>query len=147
MLLPVVTASDLRRLPLSGGLPAVQPGSGRVGINVPVNVYARAEPLTVSATVLGFPVRIRATPVSYTWDFGDGASLGPTRDPGAPYPRMRTTHTYARPGTYAVSLSTTYAGEYSVAGGEWLDIQGTVAVESSPVDLTALAATNVLVAP
>ncbi|GAB7190820.1 hypothetical protein NUM3379_15270 [Kineococcus sp. NUM-3379] len=143
--LPVLTAHDLRRLPLPAGNPAVQPGTGRVVVNLPVNVYVPAAPVTVNTTVLGFPVRVRATPALFRWEFGDGGTLGPTRDPGAPYPDLRTTHTYTRPGRYAIALTTTYTGEYSVAGGEWLPISGTADVTSAPVPVTALAGTNVLV--
>ncbi|GAA4966527.1 PKD domain-containing protein [Kineococcus glutinatus] len=147
VVLPVVTAADLRRVPLPGGAAAVQPASHRVAVNLPVNVYTTAEPLTVPVVVLGFPVRIRATPVRFTWSFGDGGTLGPTEDPGAPYPDLRTTHVYERPGRYRVVLTTTYAGEYSVDGGPWLDIDGTAAVDGPAVELTALAGSNVLLAP
>ena len=145
--LPVLTAADLRRLPLPAAAATLQPGSGRVAVGLPVNVYATAGALTLPTTVLGFPVRVRATPVSYAWSFGDGGSLGPTRDPGAPYPDLRTTHTYTRPGRYAVVLTTTYAAEYSVAGGPWTDVEGTAAVAGAPVDLAVLAGPNVLLAP
>jgi hypothetical protein len=136
---PVVTAEDFRRLPLPAGRVHVQPGSGRTLLNVPTNVYVEAGVAVLPTTVLGFPVRVRATPVEYLWGFGDGDQLR-TTDPGAPYPDLRTTHTYTVPGTVSLTLTTVYRGEYSVAGGAWLPIDGTASVNSPAQSLTVIEA-------
>jgi hypothetical protein len=136
---PVVTAEDFRRLPLPAGQVHIQPGSGRTLLNVPTNVYVEAGVVVLPTTVLGQPVRVRATPVEYTWGFGDGAGLR-TSDPGAPYPDLRTTHTYTVPGTMRLTLTTVYRGEYSVAAGAWTPIAGTAAVDSPAQALTVVAA-------
>lgn len=83
---PVMTLADFRRLPLPPGTPTVQPGTGRVLVNVPTNVYVTAEPVQLQTTLLDQPVTVQATPATYTWDFGDGTTLGPTPDAGGPYP-------------------------------------------------------------
>jgi hypothetical protein len=141
---PVVTAEDFRRLPLPAGRVHVQPGSGRTLLNVPTNVYVEAGVAVLPTTVLGSPVRVRATPVEYLWGFGDGGQLR-TTDPGAPYPDLRTTHTYTAPGPVRLALTTVYRGEYSVAGGVWLPIDGTASVNSPAQPLTVVEARSRLV--
>ena len=144
--IPGLTLEDFQRLPLPAGTTNVQPDNGYTLINVPTNVYATAEPVVLDTDLLGFAVQVRATPASYTWDFGDATTLGPTDDPGAPYPDLRTTHTYDSAGPYAITLTTTYTGEYSVAGGPWLPVPGQAQVTSAPVPVEALSGRNRLVA-
>jgi hypothetical protein len=140
----VVTAEDLRKLPLPAGAVHVQPGNGRTLINVPTNVYVQAGTVTIPTTVLGRPVQVRATPVSYDWAFGDGERLR-TADPGAPYPELRTTHTYRAAGTVRLGLVTTYRGEFSVDGGPWQPVDGTAAVASPAQPLVVVRARTELV--
>jgi len=80
----------------------------------------------------GTTVAIRASPARFTWDFGDGSNPLVTEDPGAWYPDHTVFHEYPRAGEYQVNLTTTFTGEYSVAGGPWLDIPGTVSATSPP---------------
>jgi hypothetical protein len=141
---PAFTARDFRRLPLPAGGVNVQPPNGRTLINVPTNVFVDADVTVIDTTLLGLPVRVRATPVRYRWSFGDGADLL-TEDPGAAYPDLRTTHTYTTPGQRQLQLATVYTGEYSVAGGPWLPIDGEATVTSPAVTLTVLAARSLLV--
>ena len=142
---PVLTAEQFRRLPLPAGVVHVQPGNGRTLVNVPTNVYVEARTVTLPTTVLGRAVQVRATPVGYAWTFGDGAHLD-THDPGAPYPDLRTTHTYIAPGTRRLTLATTYRGEYSVDGAPWLPVDGTATVTGPAVALTVVATRSELVA-
>ncbi|HEY6793340.1 MAG TPA: hypothetical protein VI248_01515 [Kineosporiaceae bacterium] len=141
---PVVTAEDFRRLPLPAGVIHIQPGNGRALINVPTNVYLDASARILPTVILGQAVRVRATPVQYRWSFGDGSWLQ-TTDPGAAYPNLRTTHTYATTGVMPIGLTTVYHGEYSVADGAWLPIDGTAQVTTPPVPLTVVAARAELV--
>jgi hypothetical protein len=142
---PVVTAEDFRRLPLPPAKIKVQPPNLRTLINIPTNLYADAAPVVLPTNVLGQPVRVRATPLRFRWAYGDGA-VRTTADPGAPYPDLRTAHTYRKPGKRTLSLTTTYSGEYSVAGGDWSPIDGLATVTSPGTGLTVLAARNELVA-
>jgi hypothetical protein len=142
--LPVLTARDFRRLPLPPGGVNVQPPNLRTLINVPTNLFVEADVTVLDTTLLGFPVQVRATPQSFRWTFGDGRGLV-TDDPGAAYPDLRITHTYTQPGAARLALTTTYSGEYSIAGGPWLPINGTAEVSSSPVTLTVLSAENHLI--
>jgi hypothetical protein len=138
---PVFGVEDFRRLPLPAGVVHIQPPNGRTLVNVPTNVYVDADPVTLPTTLLGFPVRVRATPARFHWRFGDGGTLT-TADEGAPYPDMTTTHTYTQPQRARVSLTTVYTGEYSVAGGPFQPIDGTATVTSPTAALTVLAAEN-----
>lgn len=142
---PGFTAADFRRLPLPAGGVHVQPGTLRTLVNVETNVYVSARAVTLRTTVVGRPVRVRATPVGFRWSFGDGGVLA-TTDPGGAYPAMTTTHVYRRPGVVAVGLVTRYRGEYSVAGGPWLPVDGEAEVASSPVRVTVVQARAELVA-
>lgn len=146
VVVPAMTLEDFQRLPLPAGTTNVQPDNGYTLIHVPTNVYAEAEPVVLDTALLGFDVQVRATPASYSWDFGDGTMLGPTQDAGAPYPDLRTTHTYEQAEAFAIILTTAYTGEYSVEGGPWLPVPGQAQVDSEPVPIEALSGRNVLVA-
>ncbi|HET9653741.1 MAG TPA: hypothetical protein VFP72_00160 [Kineosporiaceae bacterium] len=132
-----LSLNDFRRLPLPAGTARVQPPTLRTLVNVDTNVYVEARPVELTTTLLDQPVRVRATPVRFTWTFGDGGTLR-TADPGGPYPRMTTTHVYRQPGTPTLRLVTSYTGEYSVAGGRWLPVDGEAEVASAPVTLTVV---------
>lgn len=143
--IPVVTLADFRSLPLPAGEPTIQPGGGEALIRARTNVFvdpASTEVQTFDITLLATPVTVRATPVSYAWDFGDGSAPLVTEDPGAPYPDLTTWHEYSEPGDVAISLTTTYTGEYSVAGGPFTDIPGTAEIASEPVGLELVSTTN-----
>lgn len=144
--IPGMTEEDFQSLPLPAGVSNVQPAGGDVLVTVPTNVYAHAEPVTLDTQLLGFPVQVRATPVSYSWDFGDGTVVGPTDDPGAPYPALRNSHAYATAGHYGITLTTHYRGEYSVAGGPFLPVPGEAEIASPTVAVTAHTGRNELVA-
>lgn len=132
-----LTAEDFRRLPLSPSAPSYQPVDGRGLVNKPLIVFTDPSPQTLTTTVLGVPVTVRATPVRYAWDFGDGAAPVVTTDPGAPYPDHTVSHPYAAPGEYAVQLVTTWRGEFQVAdAGPWIPVDGTATTSSAPFTTT-----------
>lgn len=128
-----LTAEDFRRLPLAASTPSYQPADGRGLVNMPLIVFTDPTPQTLTTTVLGVPVAVRATPVQYAWDFGDGRPPLVTEDPGAPYPAHTVSRPYAAPGEYTVSLVTTWRGEFQVDGtGPWIPIEGTASTSSPP---------------
>ncbi len=49
---------------------------------------------------------------SFTWSFGDGTFLS-TTDVGEPFPNGKIKHTYANPGTYLITLISTWNGTYT----------------------------------
>ena len=142
---PVVTVwtftiADVQQLPLPAGTMVVEPPGGYVLAEVPANVYASSTGQSeVGTSVLGIPVMVRVTPVAWSWDFGDGGRVGPTSDPGGPYPKLVNTHTYRRVGSYAITMTTHYSAELSVSGGPYEPIPGRATVASDPVTVQVLA--------
>lgn len=104
------------------------------------NIYADAGEEELTTTVLGQSVTITATPVSYRFTYGDGASTT-TSDPGHPVTGdgfdipTDTGHVYEDTGKFSVTLTTTYTGEFSVDGQQAQDIPGTTPVTSDPVTI------------
>ncbi len=143
---PVLSAAQFRRLPIPAAAVSIQPdpATSSTLINIPTNLYTARRSPVLTTSILGQPVRVRASPISYRWDYGDGSSRT-TADTGGPYPDLSTGHTYARPGRYRISLTTTYTGEYSVAGGRWQPIDGTATVTSPTSTVHALQARDQLV--
>lgn len=129
-----VTREDFAKLPVLAPDAHAGPADGWIPVNMDVVLHTDAEDQTLDTSILGIPVQIRAIPVSYTWDLGDGNTIT-TREPGRPYPAKDVTSTYTYEGWYDVTLTTTYAGQFSVAGGPWQDIEGTIDVASEPVPL------------
>ncbi|EYR61766.1 hypothetical protein N866_17610, partial [Actinotalea ferrariae CF5-4] len=124
-----------------------QPADGRSLVNMPLIVYTDPTPQTLTTTVLGTPVTVRATPTHYTWDFGDTQPPLTTTDPGAPYPTHTLSHPYPAPGTYTLQLTTTWHGHYQVTDtGPWTPIDGTATTTSAPITITVEEATPRLVA-
>lgn len=143
--IPAMSERDFQRLPLPGPQINVQPRMGQVLVNIQTNVYVGTEVVRLRTSLLGFPVRVRATPIAYAWNFGDGRALR-TTDPGGPFPEMRTTHIFRSSGVFSIGLTTTYSGEYSVADGPWLPVEGEADVPSASVSVTVMEAENRLVA-
>lgn len=97
--------------------------------NYNTNIYAQAGEQVFTENVLGEDVQIRAIPVSYTFDYGDGTVLTTTH-PGFSVGqgwdvRTATSHQYGEVGDYSYTVSTTYRGEFRVSGGPWQVIAGT----------------------
>lgn len=144
---PVLSVEEFRRLPLPAGVCVVQPPGADVLIRMPTNAYASSvAPVELATTLLGQSVGVRATPASWTFEYGDGGVVGPSKDPGGPYPRLTTAHSYVAAGTYTITMTTHYFGEYSVAGGAWQRVDGLASVTGSGHTVTARTATPRLIA-
>jgi hypothetical protein len=112
-----------------------------------VNVlHAEPNVQTLETELLDTPVSVRAIPTSYHWDLGDGNTITTTK-PGKPYPSEEISGTYSGEGWYDVRLTTTFAGQFSVDGGEWQDIDGTIEIESDPIELYSKSLESRLVNP
>jgi hypothetical protein len=96
-------------------------------------------------TLLGQRVDLRITPSRFGWVFGDGEGVA-TTTAGAPFPDLDITHGYRRAGRVGPRVDTTYAAMFSVNGGPWRDVAGTVTIPGEPVDLEVVTASPVLVA-
>lgn len=120
---------------------AVQPVGGVTLVNLPTYFQvswpeAGFAPDEVDETVLvGQRVRIRPRFEHADFVFGDGSSSGPTASLGGPYPDGDIVHTYQQAGQMDVRVDVMYGGEFSVAGGEWMEIPGQVLVQGTPFQL------------
>lgn len=124
----------------------VQP-AGRTLVNLDTIVYTDDSKVsTNTVTLLGFPVVVEATPMSYTWGFGDGTTLT-TTSPGKAYPAKEITHKYMKRGGVNVSVTTNYAARFNVAGTGWQYIDGTVPITGPSTPLLIREAVPVLVDP
>lgn len=81
-------------------------------VNVPVYFWSDLPTLFQSRVdIIGEIVDVALRP-SFTWSFGDGSTFSSTEN-GAPYPNGQIRHTYTRPGTYLISLLTTWNGAFT----------------------------------
>lgn len=129
-----VTREDFAKLPVKPAVAHAGPSDGWLPAGMPNVLHAESEPQVLDTTLLDTPVSVRATAQSYHWDLGDGNTID-TEKPGKPYPSEEISSTYAYEGWYDVTLTTTFTGEFSVNGGEWQPIEGTIEVESEPIEV------------
>lgn len=136
-----VNLSDrLTKLVPTGGI-AFQPEFEAL-INVPVIFWIDVPQVFQSrVTIIGEVVDVALRP-GFIWSFGDGY-MWPTINPGAPYPNQTITHTYSKPGTYAVVVLTTWNGSFThngavraVTGKIIKTSVATVTVVSAPTQFT-----------
>lgn len=139
--LPVVTAEFFRRLPIAPSGSSVEPVPHTL-VGAETNVYADPNLQTFIEDIEGHRVTLRAIPTSYTWNYGDGALLGPVNSPGGALPpdhigeRTETSHVYTATGDVRVTLTTSYRGEYSFNGTDWIGIDGEANVVSPSVGVS-----------
>ncbi|WP_141372214.1 PKD domain-containing protein [Cellulomonas cellasea] len=157
--LPEFTAEDFRRLPLTPSPVTPQPSNPNLLTGLGLVVHTTADPQDHPTTLLDFPITVRATPTGYTWDFGDGTRTTTTH-PGAPYPAGHDHlpgdpvyphgvigHPYPSLGTYTPTLTTTWTGQYLIAGTtDWRPIDGTATTTTALPTVTIHDATSHLVA-
>ncbi|MGP5127862.1 PKD domain-containing protein [Brachybacterium tyrofermentans] len=110
------------------------PADGWLPVNMPNVLYTDTKAQELDVELLDTPVAIRATPISYEWDLGDGNTIT-TDNPGKPYPSEIVSSTYSTEGWYDITLTTTFTGQFAVNGGPWQDIDGSIEVVSDPVPI------------
>jgi hypothetical protein len=120
----------------------------RTLVNLDTIVYTEDSKVSTTAvTLLGFPVVVEATPVSYTWHFGDGSPALTTSMPGKAYPSKEITHKYMKRGNVSLTLTTNYAARFNVADTGWQYVDGTVPITGPATPLLVREAVPVLVDP
>ncbi|WP_255482295.1 hypothetical protein [Pseudarthrobacter sp. NBSH8] len=116
-------------LPINAGAVVAQPSPNTLR-GAETNFYADASEQQFDVTMFGQRVHVVATPVQYTWNYGDGTVFGPQPSMGGPLPqdrwgeKTRTSHVYADTGDFQVVLTTSFHGTYSVNNGPPLPIPG-----------------------
>jgi PKD repeat protein len=81
-------------------------------VNVPVYFWCDLPTLFQSRVdIIGEVVDVALRP-SFVWSFGDGSFYSTTEN-GAPHPNGTIHHIYKQPGTYEISLLTTWNGTYT----------------------------------
>jgi hypothetical protein len=132
-------ANYLREQALPRPRLVVQP-NGRSFANLPTVLYTPVPPtftFNVDQPVLA---TISATP-HYRWDFGDN-TVGPD-SPGRPFdptisprdhPEAYVAHAYQQPGSYPVTLTVTWEGQFAVPGiGQAFPLNPVVLTTTAPV--------------
>ncbi|MEE2524564.1 hypothetical protein V1639_01010 [Pseudarthrobacter sp. J75] len=142
-ILPRIAArilQDFQQLPVVAGTVSAQP-SPHTLVGAETNVFANATEQQFEVTILGQKVHLTATPAQYTFNYGDGSTLGPSATYGGPIPeaewgvKTRTSHVYGDTGDFNVTVTTSFTGTYSVNNGPALPISGTGEFTSAPETL------------
>ncbi|MFT4028688.1 MAG: hypothetical protein QM675_02330 [Protaetiibacter sp.] len=147
----VITLADIARFRPTPGAQRMEP-DGWVIVGLPANFYSLAGQQVVPGELLGESADVRFTPVSWHWDYGDGAtaSLGTKGDTWAAlglreFDATPTSHVYQRAGDYTIRLSIVYRAEYRIADGPFTPITGTITLPANELQITAGGAKTVLV--
>ncbi|MHA7245610.1 hypothetical protein [Arthrobacter tecti] len=146
----VITLEDFQSQPIIAAEVVSEPNNfGLLGGHN--NVWANVEEQEFAFETLGDDVRIRAWPVEYDWNYGDGTTRT-TMTAGNSVPEedwlmveTPTSHVYEETGDYNLVLTTRFNGDYSVNGGPWIPIAGQAAVESEPHPISIWRSDNRLV--
>jgi len=125
-------------IPHGSGINRYPSGEIFVIFKQPMMVCTSPEKQTFNITLLGTPIEVEATPVSFNWDWGDGQSFE-TTDPGSPYPNYTVSHPYeVTVNGYVIKLRTSWTARWRIAGqAQWHQVNGTVTTTetSSPFNL------------
>lgn len=146
-----VTISDVEDFGASSGSDVMEPNGWAI-LGLDANFYSSAKAHVVEGELLGEDARVRFTPVSWQWDYGDGSTRVSTTG-GASWADLdleefeptATSHVYDQRGEYEATLTVSFAAEYSFAGGEYIPIAGTVDLAAPTVTVWVGGASTVLV--
>jgi hypothetical protein len=154
---PLLARQEIEKLVPRPGIGVAPPG-GKTLVNLQTVLWADtpADRGLGTVTLLGtYRVALRVHVQQVAWAFGDGATEV-ADGPGLPYRKGEhcTTvtcpghfgHIYATTGTMTITERVTWSGQYSVNGGAWQDVAGTVKGPAATAQVTVLQARGVLVA-
>ncbi len=132
----VITLEEFQKQPVLAATIVSQPSNFGLR-NAHSNIYAQAREQEFTFEFQDAEIVLKARPVSYQWNYGDGTSAT-TTSPGGPVAgtafdtQTPTSHQYARTGDFDLTLTTFFAGDYSVDGGPFQPVAGEAAVVSEP---------------
>lgn len=131
--------TEFQHLPISPGTVTSQPGPFTLN-TWQTNFLANAATQSFDINLLGQRVHIAAVPQSYTYDFGDGQTAGPTASAGQPLPKPQwgqisttTSHRYPKTADYSARIIVHFAGTYSVNNGPATPIPGQGNFSTAPI--------------
>ncbi|OUM39726.1 hypothetical protein B8W73_14825 [Arthrobacter agilis] len=132
----VITLAEFQKQPVLASVIISQPSNFGLR-NAHSNIYAEAHAQEFTFEFQDATIVLKARPVSYQWNYGDGTSAT-TTTPGGPVQgdafdtETPTSHQYAQTGDFDLTLTTFFAGDYSVDGGPFQPVAGEAAVVSVP---------------
>jgi len=146
-----ITLSDLVHFRPLVQVHRVQPDGWSV-VGLHTNFYTSTVVQVQDDLLLGIPASVRFTPVSYRWDYGDGASAttqtggGSWSDLGlGEFDRTPTSHVYTTSGTFDITLTVDFGAEYRFGEAAWIPIAGSVSVLANSLTVSTSEAKTVLV--
>jgi len=136
-----ITIDMFRNYPIKGSTIRSAPDKFSLR-NGHTHFWASEETQEFKSNLSGSDVRIKAIPIQWNWNYGDGAKRN-LNFPGEAMPshtlhdETPTSHSYSKTGKFGVKVTTLYRGEFSVDGGAWQAIPGQAAVPSNslPIDV------------
>ncbi|HZC54392.1 MAG TPA: hypothetical protein VE441_18130, partial [Mycobacterium sp.] len=155
-LTPLLVREEVARLVPRPGIGVAPPG-GRSLVNVQTVLWV-GTPVDRSlgaVTLLGrYRVALRVHVLGVAWEFGDGSSEV-SSGPGVPYRKgehcatvscpRHFGHVYARTASMRIRSRVSWSGQYSVNGGAWQPVVGTVDGPPAVTRLIVIEARGVLV--
>ncbi|MGV9192864.1 hypothetical protein ACQ143_00755 [Microbacterium sp. MC2] len=149
--IPEITLEDVAVFaPDAPVLESEPAGVGIVGM--PVNFVVPATTHTVAGELFDIPLRVRFSPVSFDFGYGDGetrhSTSGGTSWPSLGQPQFTatdTSHAYDERGTYTVTVDVHYAASIDLGGG-WFDVPGTLTLTTAAATVEVLELHTALVA-
>lgn len=130
----IITLEEFQKQPVLAATIISQPSNFGLR-NAHSNIYAEALEQEFAFDFEDASIVLKARPVSYQWNYGDGTSAV-TTTPGGPVAgnafdtETPTSHQYAETGDFNLTLTTFFAGDYSVDGGPFQPVAGEAAVVS-----------------
>jgi hypothetical protein len=149
---PEVTLTDLASFHPAPAVDHMEPNGWSI-IGLDTNFYATTDNPTQTGTLLGRPASVRFTPVSFTWNYGDG-STRTTKTSGTTWANQHiieldptpTSHPFHTRGHYTITLTVDFAAEYSWNGNDWQTIDGTITLPANTLTTTTGSIKTALVA-
>jgi hypothetical protein len=132
----VITIEEFQKQPVLAAEVVSQPLNFGLR-NAHSNIYAEAVEQDFTFEFQDAMIVLKARPVSYQWSYGDSTSAT-TSTPGGPVDgvafntQTSTSHQYVQTGDFTLTLTTFFAGDYSVDGGPFQPVAGEASVMSEP---------------
>ena len=140
---PALVARAFQRIPLPA-LRAITQPADKTLVNFDTIFHVDATPLHRTLTLLGQRVELAIKPSTYRWVHGDGTT-SVTHTPGAAYPAKDVVHRYQQAHvTVRQHVEIVWTARWSLNGGAYQDVDGTVTTVGPATALRVAEATPVL---